>query len=714
MEHFKAAGNAAYTARRFAQAVSAYSHAIVASYPLLHDGRADAALNALLSTLHANRAAGWMGLRRWPEARRDCQRAIELHPASEKARTRLANIDKEEAKQNAAASSSAATAAASGECNTAVVSVASPPLPISPSPRLEVRTNLPHGKHSGLFARSSSTSSAGEEQESARPFQAGETLFECTAAAVVLDEQCAGGRRQTVDLLHAVLIAAAIDPLGVGRSLAPLYPSTDEQLLQLPLVSMAESSPEEEDEVARLIDAAQSADPPVHPALVVPPYRRLVALTAGVLSPRQIHLLHHQLLYNSFSLAGVVGGAGDDGFRRAGSGLYPAASLLNHSCWPNAFGAVLPGLGQEQRMVVRALRDIAPGEEVCVAYVQTISPRAARKKLLWETFEFLCRCDRCEGVVAQHAATAALAATGAAPAVVAAKSSSSSSVFDGVRADELLEALVCTNPSCTGLEGTRGQVGCMYRHRAARRSVEEEEAAAEAQAQSADYIRDDSEDVFVCSACKHTEPAQQAEARVAALSAELARVRAAYAQSKSEANGGGGGAGDLEHSFASFRALVSRAEKVVRGPTHWILPQLYSALAGLHFQRSRAVLQQAERDARQLASTAPSSKEAVAAAAARAEAHASKELAESHRLALLSFQASRSVLCPNNVLLVSLLLTCASVVPAAHPARVEYLKDALRIHAINYGGGIDLLRLRYPQDFERMALPQQVLQQLQA
>ena len=48
-----------------------------------------------------------------------------------------------------------------------------------------------------------------------------------------------------------------------------------------------------------------------------------------------------------------------------GHGLYPIASFFNHSCWPNA---VVSFSGQT--LVVHAIHDIQPGEEVTIAYTE--------------------------------------------------------------------------------------------------------------------------------------------------------------------------------------------------------------------------------------------------------------------------------------------------------------------------------------------------------
>ena len=78
-----------------------------------------------------------------------------------------------------------------------------------------------------------------------------------------------------------------------------------------------------------------------------------------------------------------------------GIGLYPLLSSLNHSCSPNLC-FVFAGM----RMLVRALRDIEPGEELTVAYVDCRRIAPVRHALLLNNYNFICRCRVCNVGVA--------------------------------------------------------------------------------------------------------------------------------------------------------------------------------------------------------------------------------------------------------------------------------------------------------------------------
>ncbi|KAJ2687232.1 hypothetical protein IWW39_003093 [Coemansia spiralis] len=67
--------------------------------------------------------------------------------------------------------------------------------------------------------------------------------------------------------------------------------------------------------------------------------------------------------------------------------------LLNHSCWPNAAYSFTRG----GELVVRALDDISPGDEISLAYTDALQPRGRRRKELAAVYFFDCECTRCSG-----------------------------------------------------------------------------------------------------------------------------------------------------------------------------------------------------------------------------------------------------------------------------------------------------------------------------
>ncbi|KAI0821909.1 SET domain-containing protein [Trametes gibbosa] len=73
-------------------------------------------------------------------------------------------------------------------------------------------------------------------------------------------------------------------------------------------------------------------------------------------------------------------------------GIFPIAARFNASCAPNVhhyWDEVI------QKLVLRAVRDIAQGEELCLAYVDVIASRAERRAALQEYYNYECRCGTC-------------------------------------------------------------------------------------------------------------------------------------------------------------------------------------------------------------------------------------------------------------------------------------------------------------------------------
>lgn len=73
-----------------------------------------------------------------------------------------------------------------------------------------------------------------------------------------------------------------------------------------------------------------------------------------------------------------------------GIGVYPSASLFNHSCRPNAC-TVFEGT----MLCISAIRDIAPGEEIVISYIDLGAPLKHRRSELQKGFGFVCACERC-------------------------------------------------------------------------------------------------------------------------------------------------------------------------------------------------------------------------------------------------------------------------------------------------------------------------------
>ena len=69
-------------------------------------------------------------------------------------------------------------------------------------------------------------------------------------------------------------------------------------------------------------------------------------------------------------------------------------SFVNHSCWPNAD---VQNSEPTKGMVIRAVRDIEPGEEISISYTDIYDLRDERLRTMYQHYDFVCSCVRCEG-----------------------------------------------------------------------------------------------------------------------------------------------------------------------------------------------------------------------------------------------------------------------------------------------------------------------------
>ncbi|KAJ3299911.1 hypothetical protein HK104_006062 [Borealophlyctis nickersoniae] len=103
----------------------------------------------------------------------------------------------------------------------------------------------------------------------------------------------------------------------------------------------------------------------------------------------EITTLACQINANSHGIRDPTGNANSD----IAVGMFPLVAMLNHSCSPNCAYVGAP----YGKMVVRTLRDVKEGEELCVSYVDLYAGREERRGKLLETKFFWCECERCVG-----------------------------------------------------------------------------------------------------------------------------------------------------------------------------------------------------------------------------------------------------------------------------------------------------------------------------
>ena len=94
----------------------------------------------------------------------------------------------------------------------------------------------------------------------------------------------------------------------------------------------------------------------------------------------------------SSSSSSATPGPSEDSGEQAGTAVYAAASLANHSCCPTA----RPSFPRaDATLALVATRDLAEGDEVTVSYVDESLPLRQRRASLEFGYGFFCRCERC-------------------------------------------------------------------------------------------------------------------------------------------------------------------------------------------------------------------------------------------------------------------------------------------------------------------------------
>lgn len=97
--------------------------------------------------------------------------------------------------------------------------------------------------------------------------------------------------------------------------------------------------------------------------------------------------VHSPVIGTTITNAIPFGSAGADG------GVFPRAARINHACMPNSQNVWNENL---QKLTIHAYKDIEPGEEITIAYVDAMELSEHRKERLQGAFGFSCKCDICD------------------------------------------------------------------------------------------------------------------------------------------------------------------------------------------------------------------------------------------------------------------------------------------------------------------------------
>jgi len=81
----------------------------------------------------------------------------------------------------------------------------------------------------------------------------------------------------------------------------------------------------------------------------------------------------------------------DSDLNAVGHGIYPEASIINHSCQPNAIV-----IFNKTELILKVIEPIAVGEEITLSYIELASSSKTRQNLLWNRYFFNCKCKSCQ------------------------------------------------------------------------------------------------------------------------------------------------------------------------------------------------------------------------------------------------------------------------------------------------------------------------------
>lgn len=141
----------------------------------------------------------------------------------------------------------------------------------------------------------------------------------------------------------------------------------------------------------RLLDAETKADiQTLASRLAV--ILRMHQLVPNSSSPKQtaseVEYLYYMIKSNAHHIL-------DASYRPIMLGLFPMTSMINHSCVPNCAHYFVFENGRTPRLVMRAVKDVSIGEEICYSYVPLYQSTSARQQQLQGAYSFACSCTRC-------------------------------------------------------------------------------------------------------------------------------------------------------------------------------------------------------------------------------------------------------------------------------------------------------------------------------
>lgn len=78
-----------------------------------------------------------------------------------------------------------------------------------------------------------------------------------------------------------------------------------------------------------------------------------------------------------------------------GVGVYPAASMINHSCRPNAVPTFWFSTPSPPMLQITMCKSVRVGDEIAISYCDVSAPRYVRREGLIKNYKFACDCSHC-------------------------------------------------------------------------------------------------------------------------------------------------------------------------------------------------------------------------------------------------------------------------------------------------------------------------------
>lgn len=76
--------------------------------------------------------------------------------------------------------------------------------------------------------------------------------------------------------------------------------------------------------------------------------------------------------------------------------MFPLTAMMNHSCQPSVYRSIYQTDTATFKMSVRAAKSLREGDQIFNSYIDILDPVTVRQKLLLETKNMTCRCERCQ------------------------------------------------------------------------------------------------------------------------------------------------------------------------------------------------------------------------------------------------------------------------------------------------------------------------------